>query len=98
MDEPVSVEGEFTPNPNAYKFTVNRDVTASRGQTFKSADEAILSPLAQRLFAVPGVRTLFFLKDFITVGRAPDVQWETLVPNVESVIRGYFESEPRRTA
>jgi hypothetical protein len=91
--DPVRVEAESTPNPNSYKFTVNREVTSGRGQTFRSAEEAMLSPLAQRLFELRGVRSIFFLKDFITVGRAVDADWDALIPEVESVVRAYYGSE-----
>jgi hypothetical protein len=89
----IRVEAESTPNPNSYKFTVNREVTSGRGQTFKSADEALFSPLAQRLFELGGVRSLFFLKDFITVGRTPDADWDSLIPEVERVVRRFYDSD-----
>lgn len=94
MAEPVIVEAESTPNPNSYKFTVNREVSSSRGQTFKEPAEALLSPLARRLFEVPGVQRLFFLKDFITVARFPGADWDAILENVERVIRSYYEAEP----
>jgi NFU1 iron-sulfur cluster scaffold homolog, mitochondrial len=93
VDDQVTVDAESTPNPNSYKFTVNRQVTSGRGQTFRGVEEALLSPLAQRLFELRGVRSLFFLKDFITVGRAPETDWDILIPDVERVIRGHFEAE-----
>ena len=93
MVDPIRMEAESTPNPNSYKFTVNREITSGRGQTFKSADETLFSPLAQRLFELGGVRSLFFLKDFITVGRAPDADWDFLIPEVERVVRRYFDSD-----
>jgi hypothetical protein len=95
VGEPVVVEAEPTPNPNSYKFTVNRPVAGNRGQTFRNPDEAALSPLAQRLFEVPGVRSLFFLKDFITVARLPDADWDAILAGVEQVIRSFYEAQPR---
>jgi len=93
MAEPVTVVAEATPNPNSVKFTVNRQVTSGGSQTFASADEAILSPLAQRLFAVDGVRTVFFLKDFVSIGRVTGVDWATIIPSVEAAIRTFYESQ-----
>ena len=92
MIEPIDVEAEPTPNPNAMKFTLNRRVTEGRGQTFDSVAEAAASPLAQQLFAIDGVHTLFFLKDFITVGRAPEADWDAIMPRVEAAIHSYYEA------
>lgn len=93
MAEPVEVVAEPTPNPNAFKFTVNREVNAGRGQTFASPSEALPSPLAQWLFQVGGVRSLFFLKDFITVARRPEVDWDDIVPRVAALIRDFYETQ-----
>ena len=92
MAETVTVVAEPTPNPNSIKFTVNRQVTSGGGQSFAGADEAIISPLARRLFAIEGVRTVFFLKDFISVGRTSGADWQVLVPQVEAAIRAYYEA------
>ena len=93
MAEPVSVVAESTPNPNSVKFTVNRQVTSGGSQSFNSPDEALLSPLAQRLFAVEGVRTLFFLKDFVSVGRVVGTDWDVIIPKVEAAIRAHYEAQ-----
>src|SRR2546429_336342 len=71
LSEPLLVDADPTPNPEAYKFTVNRELNAGPGRTFDGPADAAGFPLTQRLFQVPGVRTLFFLNDFITVGRMP---------------------------
>lgn len=93
MPDAIEVEVSETPNPNSVKFTVNRQVTSGRSETFNSPEEALLSSLAQRLFQIEGVRTLFFLKDFISVGRTPGANWDLLIPNIEAEIRGYYEDQ-----
>lgn len=93
MPEPVEVIAEPTPNPNSMKFTVNRAVVSGRSQTFKDPSEAMLSPLAQRLFQIDGVRSLFLMKDFVSVGRNPDASWQAIVPAVEAALRSFFASQ-----
>jgi hypothetical protein len=92
MAEPVTVVAEATPNPNSFKFTVNRQITSGAGQSFGNPGEALLSPLAQRLFAIDGVRSVFLLKDFVSVGRVPGADWDALIPLIAGAIRAYFES------
>lgn len=90
MAGPVQVMAEATPNPNSMKFTVNRELWAGRARTVASADEAFGFPLAARLLAVPGVRGLFFLRDFVTVTRQPGVPWDALAPAVNAAIHEHF--------
>lgn len=89
MAEPVEVFVQATPNPNSLKFTLNR-IIAEKGQSFNSPQEAERSPLAQKLYEVPGVRSLFFLKDFISVGRDPSYDWEEIVPKIVEKIQDHF--------
>jgi hypothetical protein len=49
-------------------------------------------PLAARLFTVEGVRSLFFLRDFVTVTRRPGADWEPLMARVEEGIRQHFSA------
>ena len=93
MAEPLEIQTEPTPNPNSMKFSLNREVTSGRSQTFNSPDEALMSPLAQRLFQIEGVRTLFFLKEFISVGRTANADWDALIPRVEAAIRAHYEAQ-----
>jgi NFU1 iron-sulfur cluster scaffold homolog, mitochondrial len=81
------IEISATPNPNAMKFTVDRVLVPSGSQSFSTRFEAVDNPLAEDLFAVPGVQSLFFMADFITVTKDPGAAWEGIVRAVESAIR-----------
>jgi len=93
MSNEVQVAAEATPNPNSMKFTVNRELWAGRARTVASADEAFGFPLAARLLAVDGVRSLFFLRDFVTVTRQPGVAWDALAPAVNTAIQAHFAEQ-----
>ena len=86
---PLEVFAEPTPNPNSMKFTLDRRV-AEQGQSFNSPGEAEQSPLARRLFAIRGVRSIFLLNNFISVSRDPAADWGELAPKVEAAIRAHF--------
>ncbi|MGH7501038.1 MAG: NifU N-terminal domain-containing protein [Longimicrobiales bacterium] len=86
------VRYQATPNPNAGKFTVNRPVvegTASR--SYHSAADASAHPVAQALFRIDGVSSLFMVEDFITVTKLADAQWTDLVPRVVAAIEQTME-------
>jgi hypothetical protein len=93
VPEPA-IRAERTPNPNAMKFSLDCTVQeGTRGLTFSDPLQAALSPLARRLFQVPGVASVFLLKDFVTVTRSEDVPWESLAPAVEAALRRHFAGE-----
>src|SRR3546814_10568661 len=61
-----------------------------------SSDLAASSPLAQRLFAIPGVSGVFFGSDFITVTKEGR-DWQVLKPAILGAIMEHFtRSEERR--
>ena len=93
MTQQVSVRVEATPNPNARKFTLDRELWPGRARTVNSPDEALGLPLAARLLAIPGVKSLFFLRDFITVTREPDADWEPITAAVHQAIGQSFQEE-----
>jgi hypothetical protein len=82
------VRFQETPNPHAGKFTVGRTlVEGRRGRTFASAGEAAGDPLAERLFAEPGVAAVFVVADFVTVTKEADASWGELAPRVQAALR-----------
>ncbi len=90
MTGPVEVRVEATPNPNSLKFTVNREVWSGRARTVAGRDDALGLPLAVRLLAVPGVKSLFFLRDFITVTRDPGADWTPIAAAVKQAIEQHY--------
>lgn len=90
---PTSISVQPTPNVNALKFVLDRHLTEGRSRTFRSAEEAAGEPLAGALLGIPGVVQVFFLNDFITVTRTPDISWEHLVDRVEEVIQAHFSGD-----
>lgn len=64
---PVTVTLEFTPNPDTLKYLVSGRLLPRGTLEFTDPAQAATSPLAARLFAVPGVKALLIAKDFVTV-------------------------------
>lgn len=77
-----------TPNPSAGKFTVNRILIEGRsGLSFASAADAAAHPVADRLFAIPGVEGVFIVADFVTVTKSTSASWADLEPQVRAAIQ-----------
>jgi hypothetical protein len=61
------IQTEATPNPATLKFLPGRVVLPEGTYDFRSKADAGASPLAEKLFDVPGVAAVFFGHDFVTV-------------------------------
>lgn len=84
----AKVRFDPTPNPNAGKFTLARTlVEGRRGLTFDSVQDAAADPIASRLLALNGVRSVFTVADFVTVTKDPGASWSDLAPRVQEAIR-----------
>ena len=85
------IQTEQTPNPATLKFLPGRTVMASGTANFPDAELAArMSPLAERLFAVPQVRGVFLGTDFITVTKDGESDWHQLKPVILAVIMEHF--------
>ncbi len=85
------IQTEATPNPASLKFLPGRMVLGAGTAEYRDADEATASPLAERLFAVPGVGGVFLGGDFVTVTKT-DGDWAHLKPAVLGAIMEHFMS------
>jgi Fe-S cluster biogenesis protein NfuA len=80
------IQTEQTPNPATLKFLPGCPVAGSRTAHFADAEAARNSPLAERLFAVPGVTGVFLGADFVTVSKDRDSDWYGLKPQILAAI------------
>ena len=79
------VEVQPTPNPNALKFMLDREIS-ERPTSYLNAGAATDDPIAKRLFAVPGVSSLLFLGDFVTVNKSPDASWADIRSRIQRAL------------
>ncbi|MCB4820153.1 NifU family protein [Roseicella aerolata] len=87
------IETEGTPNPATLKFLPGQEVMGERGTAdFASAEAAARSPLAARIFALPGVARVFLGHDFITVTEDGAHGWQNLRAQVLAAIADHFLS------
>ncbi|WFU40999.1 NifU family protein [Bradyrhizobium sp. CB82] len=85
------IQTEATPNPATLKFIPGRVVSDGGPMEFASREAAARSPLAEKLFDVPGVTSVFYGSDFITVTKASG-EWQQLKPAILGAIMEYYMS------
>ncbi|MAM34315.1 MAG: NifU family protein, partial [Micavibrio sp.] len=77
------IETESTPNPDVLKFLPDRQVMEDGTLEVTSLEEAEkYSPLAMRLMTVTGVKQVFLAKDYVSVTKEDDWDWNVLKPLV----------------
>lgn len=84
------IQTETTPNADSLKFIPGSPVSTSGTHEFINAAASAASPLADRLFNLPGVTSVFFGPDFISVNKDPDTIWSELKPEIYSIIMENF--------
>lgn len=91
--EPLQIEIEGTPNPNSAKFVLNRTLVDETRSYFNvgmvSEDDKVAS-VAKELFAIPGVRTLMFLNDFVTVSKEANADWEVVAEKAQAILEAAY--------
>src|SRR5436309_10583359 len=85
------IQTEATPNPATLKFIPGRTVLDTGTMEFASREAAARSPLAERLFGVPGISSVFYGYDFVTVTKA-DGDWQHLKPAILGAIMEHYMS------
>jgi NFU1 iron-sulfur cluster scaffold homolog, mitochondrial len=75
-----------TPNPNAAKFVLDREIT-SRPVSFLNAAEGRGDPLASQLFSIEGVTSVLMLGDFVTVNKAATTKWDQITEKVKEILQ-----------
>src|ERR1700728_200836 len=90
-EKAMFIQTEATPNPATLKFIPGRSVLDGGTLEFASREAAARSPLAEKLFGVPGVTSVFYGSDFVTVTK-DDSDWQHLKPAILGAIMEHYMS------
>ena len=86
------LQAETTPNPNSLKFTSDGAPFTQGGvAAYSSEAEAQDDPLARQLFSIDGVEDIFITPQFVTVSKAPSVEWSALKPDIEAILAEHLD-------
>ncbi|MBM4063980.1 MAG: NifU family protein [Planctomycetes bacterium] len=83
-----------TPNPNAFKFLVDRSLARPGASVaYSRPEQAHHDVLAQGMFAIPGVETLFFCDNFVTVGMTAAADWRAVAERVTRLLESHVPDD-----
>jgi Fe-S cluster biogenesis protein NfuA len=88
---PVTIYAESTPNPSVIKFVANKNLVSSTYE-FESKNKAKISPFATSLFNFPFVKSVFIDKNYISITKYEDVDWNDITMELREFIRSYIEN------
>ncbi len=78
-----------TQNPSILKFEFDDFITQNESFEFKNIDEAKNSPLAQQLFYLPFVKTIYLSGNFVAIEKYNIVEWEDVKDAVAEQIETF---------
>lgn len=87
-----NIEIAPTSNPNIIKFIANSFLTDSKSYEFNNIDEAKSSLLAQELFYLPFVKTVYISQNFIAIEKFDIIDWEVVQQEVANSISEYLNA------
>lgn len=85
------IQTEETPNPESLKFLPGVNISP-QPMNFLDSSQATNSPLAQKLFTLDFVKSVFLGYDFITVTKTEDTKWEVIKAEVLVTIMDFLVS------
>ncbi|WP_396172248.1 NifU family protein [Flavobacterium sp.] len=88
----INVIIKDTQNPTILKFVFPDFITRNQSFEYKNIDEAKDSPLAQKLFYLPFVKTVFISSNFIAIERFSIVEWDNIKQEVAEQIESYVNN------
>jgi Fe-S cluster biogenesis protein NfuA len=87
-----SITVQPTNNENIVKFVTNSFLTQAKSYEFSNIDQAKPSPLAQELFYLPFVKTVYVSQNFVAIEKFNIVDWPSVQDEVAQSITDYLES------
>jgi NFU1 iron-sulfur cluster scaffold homolog, mitochondrial len=84
---PKIADIQETPNPNAVKFILKEPVSYGTSHSFKNADSAMGDKLANSIFEVGDVESVFYMDKMITVEKSDEAEWDEILPLLAVPIR-----------
>lgn len=86
----LSIRIEETPNPNAHRYVLNRQVQEEAKGRFFAVDDQPDEPLALALVQVDGVTNVLLLPNSVTVNKDNERDWKAVDDATLAVIEDHF--------
>lgn len=92
-EQNIMIYTEITPNPASLKFIVGRMLLPKGSADFPDESATEDAPLAAKLFNFKFVEGVFISKNFVTITKKDNFQWEEIIPVVKDYLKAYLASD-----
>lgn len=89
---PITINIQPTTKPTIVKFEANKFLTQHENFEFKNIEEAERSPLAQQLFHLPFVKTVYIAQNFVAIEKYNIVHWKDVQHEIADQISEYLNN------
>lgn len=79
----VSVEP--TPSPNSMKFNLDESLPAGEKYTYTTDNAADAPDQLQKVLLIQGVKSIYYVADFIAVDRYPNADWKAILEQIQTI-------------
>ena len=86
-----SIYRKATPNPEVMKFVSNR-MLADKSLEILNASESKEIPIANELFKLPFVKSVFISSNFVSVTKTENVEWQDIALQLRTYITDFLNS------
>ncbi len=84
------IETQNTPDQNVLNFFPPEPILKSGQAEFVDAKSLRKSPLAEHIFDIGGIVSLFITAEMISVTKQPEASWDSLKPQILAEIMDHF--------
>ncbi len=88
----IPIHVQATPNPRSMKFVTERTLLATGSVDYRDPQDALVSPLARRIFDIDHVDGVFISQNLVTVTADTHERWEGIIPLVSEALREFMRS------
>ena len=88
----ITIKIQPTAKPTIVKFEANTFLTRHESFEFHNIDEAQRSPLAQQLFHLPFVKTVYIAQNFVALEKYNIVHWKDVQQEIAEQIQEFLNS------
>lgn len=78
---------EPTPSPNSMKLNLDESLPNGIQKEYNKQNKEQAAPYIQKLLAIPGVKSVFRVADFIALDRLPQADWKDILAAVKEVFQ-----------
>ncbi len=80
---------DLTPNPQALKFILNEKLLKKETRSFNNTEEGSQDPLADAIFKIDGVVSVFYMDRFVTIEKDAKANWGKIQKPFAELIRNF---------